>query len=127
MANNKIPDDFYVNGGILAHKSCILKSDGRWSNERNIMYRGLLTRSDVDVLRYICNMYDILNEKTYFKENIYKNLYTRIYKNSFVLVNNGGKDDVRIKFNDIESLLEYLAEHYPECIRIDDIKIALKD
>jgi hypothetical protein len=125
MANNKIPDDFYVDGFHLAHKSCTRTSNGQWSNDRNTMRCGRCNQTDVDVLRYICNMYDILNKKTYFEENKYKNLCTFISKNSFVLVNNG--EDNNINFIDIESLLEYLAEHYPECIRSDDIKIALKD
>jgi len=127
MANNKIPDDFYVDGIHLAHKSCIRTSNGQWSNDRNIMRCGRGNQADVDILRYICNMYDILNKKTYFEENKYKNLHTHIYKNSFVLVNNDGGEVGNINFLDIESLLEYLAEHYPECIRSDDIKIALKD
>jgi len=126
MENIVIPDDFYFNKGVLAHISCIYcREDDSYSNNIFILIDQEIRQSDIDMLRDICDMYDILNEKTYFKEDRYKNLYAFISKNSFVLVNNG--EDNNINFIDIESLLEYLAKHYPECIRSDDIKIALKD
>jgi hypothetical protein len=125
MEKIKIPDDFYIDEYVLAHISCILKGYAIYSNDKYIVHNGEDKQSYIDTLRDICNMYDILNEKTYFEENKYKNMYTRVdNKNSLKLFIENNNN---IHFNGIEGLLEYLAENYPECIRSDDIKIALKD
>ncbi len=123
MEKIKIPDDFYIDHYYLCHKSCIVRATHGCSNDRYITPRGEVKQSHIDTLRDICNIYDILNEKTYFEENKYKNMYTSVdNKNSLKLVKNNN-----IHFNGIEGLLEYLAENYPECIKNNDIKIALKD
>jgi hypothetical protein len=124
MDNIVIPDDFYFNEGVLAHISCIYchKND-RYSNDKFIPIHIKVKQFHIDNLRDICNMYDILNEKTYFEENKYKNMHTRMFgENTLELF-----DGSCIKFDDINKLLEYLAKNYPECIRNDDIKIALKN
>jgi hypothetical protein len=123
MEKIKIPDDFYIDEYVLAHKSCIVISvRSSYSNDRYVIPRGEVKQSHTDMLRYICNMYDILNEKTYFEENKYKNMYINIYDIDLLELWNNST----IIFNGINELIEYLAKNYPECIRNDDIKIALK-
>jgi hypothetical protein len=130
MENIKIPDNFYFNEGVLAHKSCIYRHDkNEYSNDRYIKIDQEVRQSDVDNLRDICNIYDILNEKTYFEESRYKNMYTDIYYKNLLrlFVDNNDDDYDYIDFYNINELLEYLTENYPECIKDSDIKIALKD
>jgi hypothetical protein len=127
MENMAIPDDFYIFpfNNCIYHKSCVIVNDkgyDEFSNGRFVCSYKPIEQSDIDTLRDICNMHDVLNEKTYFKERVYDNLCVRIRgKNHLYLYNDN------IYFNDINKLLEYLAENYPECIRNDEIKIALKD
>ncbi len=124
MEKIKIPDDFYIDEYILAHKSCVVISDiSGYSNDKYILHHGKARQSHIDTLRDICNMYDILNEKTYFEENRYKNMYTNISSKYLLKLSDGSCTN----FDDINKLLEYLAKNYPECIRNDDIKIALKN
>jgi len=123
MEKIKIPDDFYVNKNVLAHKSCMVGSfRSGYSNDRFVPIDREVRQSDIDILKHICNMYDILNEKTYFEENKYKNMYINIYDIDLLELWNNST----IIFNGINELIEYLAKNYPECIRNDDIKIALK-
>jgi len=128
MNNIVIPDDFYVDVYYLVHKSCIYCHDkNEYSNDRYIKIDQEVRQSDVDNLRDICNIYDILNEKTYFEESRYKNMYTDIYYKNLLRLFVDNNDDDYIDFYNINELLEYLTENYPECIKDSDIKIALKD
>jgi len=111
MENIVIPDDFYISGPYLCHRSCILgeESNGirNMSNDILRMLDSLIKQSDIDDLRYICNMYDILDEKTCFEEGIYMSRLMFVYVDSKLLLNLFINGDFK-KFNDINKLLEYL-------------------
>jgi len=131
MDNIEIPEDFYVlNTGhhiFLCHKSCIW-SDHMFSNQKNVC---LCTTSDIDsyyfnILRNICNMCDEVEENTYFIDDKFNDLEFNISKGRLwihLFVCGASTKN----FSNAKSLLEYLAKNYPECMRNNDIKIALKD
>ncbi len=128
--NIEIPDDFYTitfnQYTYLCHKSCTESNDGSWSNDRFVYTSSIINiinKGHIENLRDICNIYDIITEKTYFKENTYNELVLSVYNKNGISLHSGDK----INFACLEDLLDYLAENYPECIRNDEIKIALKD
>jgi len=129
MENIVIPNDFYIiqfrEFHHIAHNSCRYNNNKPSNGKYTFFYYDDVLHC-INTLRDICNIYDILNEKTYFKENVYKNIYTKIFNKSILVLNIGSNNIIgprdRIEFRSIECLLEYLAENYPECI-----KIALKD
>jgi len=125
MENIEIPDDFYVykghNYNTLCHKSCVIRN-GEFSNYKFLFINKLISNEMIIKLRYKCNTIDEIEERTYFVDNAFKNLsYTTYYSGDIILYKTN-----KI-FNNVNDFIDYLAENYPECIRNNDIKIALKD
>jgi len=138
MENIEIPDDFYIytyntvytTTNYLIHKSCVI-IDKKFSNCKYISCTGNITNNAIDLLRYKCNTCNEFEEKTYFVNGKYNELYYYINfsiydiknaEHTLVISSNYFK-----VFKNLIEVLDYLAENYPECIRSSDIKIALKD
>jgi hypothetical protein len=129
MENIVIPDDFYIyeedGYKYLCHKSCVC-IDGILSNPKfEYLQTRPVSNEDIIKLRYTCNMNDEIEEKTYFVDTKFNNLRYYVYDETGELSFRSGEH--YIDFANVNDLLEYLAENYPECIRNNDIKIALKD
>jgi hypothetical protein len=121
----EIPDYFYINSSCLCHKSCIRTILG-FSNRKYICTHDYpISNGLVAFLRLICNRIDEIEEKTYFVGRKFNNLwYTVSYGTNLWLRVLNYPNKI---FNNLNEFLEYLNKNYPECIRNDDIKIALKD
>ncbi len=132
MENIEIPDDFYmVQRGTtlyIAHNSCRYNGNS-WSNSRCTLFYYNNASHCIDTLRDICDIYDILNEKTYFKENKCGDLSVFVsHKKCMSMYDLKDRYKYIDKyFRSIDELLKHLEEEYLECIRSDDIKIALKN
>jgi len=132
MENIEIPDDFYIYTYndienviyVLIHKSCVVTSE-KFSNRKFILCTEYITNNTIDMLRHRCNVYDEIEEKTYFIDLCFKTLNIVIsdYNNYVILYRNINYIQ---SFRSVNDLLEYLAENCPESIRNNDIKIALK-
>jgi hypothetical protein len=127
MAKVKIPDDFYTftynTLNYLCHKSCTV-SDNVFTNDKVVRYINISNKV-IDDLRRICDMNDEIEEKTYFVNNEFNDLIFYISSNFSVYLHNAG---ICIKlFRNASYFLKYLAENYPDCMRNNEIKIALKD
>jgi len=129
MENIVIPDDFYIYTSVygykyLCHKSCIFVN----SSLSNCKFQLLRCRSfsdeDIAILRYKCNIIDEIEEKTYFVDTKFNDLCYCVHDNTSIYLH--GIHYVQ-SFSNIKDFLEYLDKKYPECIRNNDIKIALKD
>jgi hypothetical protein len=129
MENIEIPDDFYIYTSVcgykyLCHKSCIFVN----SSFSNCKFQLLRCRSfsdeDIAILRYKCNIIDEIEEKTYFVDTKFNDLCYYVHDNTSIYLH--GTHYVQ-SLSNIKDFLEYLDKKYPECIRNNDIKIALKD
>jgi hypothetical protein len=126
MTDVEIPGDFYVCNKYgykyLCHKSCIT-INGLFSNGKNYyLHTNHISNKDIIKLRHICNITDEIEEKTYFVDNKFKNLSYGIYDNGDIYLYKINKT-----FNNVTDFIDYLDKNHPECIRNNDIKIALKD
>jgi hypothetical protein len=130
MESVEIPGDFYIRDKYgykyLCHKSCIT-INGLFSNGKfYYLHTNHISNKDIIVLRYKCNTIDEIEEKTYFVNDKFNDLNygihddTRIYLHGLVI------QFLKI-FNNVNNFIEYLNKNYPESIRNNDIKIALKD
>jgi len=133
MDSVEIPDDFYIcrvrslgdcSCNHLAHKSCIYRNHVFSSYKRVVLINCSDLNKKITELRHKCNIIDEIEEKTYFVDNIFNNLAYGICRDSSILLCN---KDYSNKFANINDFLEYLDKNCPECIRNNDIKIALKD
>jgi hypothetical protein len=128
MENIKIPDDFYIYTGVygykwLCHKSCVCINN----NLSNIKYLffpfGSFSDKDIAKLRYKCNIIDEIEEKTYFIDCRFNNIYYNLYDDTNIYLHG----HIYKCFHNVNDFIDYLAENYPESVKGIDIKIALKD
>jgi hypothetical protein len=128
MESIEIPDDFYIyeEDGYrwLCHRSCVFVSND-FTNYKNIEYE-IISNEIITQLRNLCNIIDEIEEKTYFVDHKFNGLSYSVY-NSKIGLYKDKHCDCYGRFADINDFIDYLAENYPECIRSNDIKIALKD
>jgi len=134
MENITIPDDFYIvkigYEKYLCHKSCTLQVY-TFSNKKYIClypsaHPGNSLSTNINILRNICNMCDEIVENTYFINYKFNNLNLEICQFNYSILLFKKYTEIG-KFNNVNDFLEYLTKNYPECIRNNDIKIALKD
>jgi hypothetical protein len=126
MENIEIPDDFYIyddNHGhkYLCHKSCTYKNSFL-NNKFQYLPNKLVLNEIIAKLRYICNINDEIEEKTYFINYKFNDLCHYVHDDLIYLYGPNYK-----YFSNVKDFLEYLTKNHPECIRNNDIKIALKD
>ncbi len=124
----EIPDDFYIcrayNYTYLCHKSCVIIND-LFTNYKNIVYE-IISNEIITQLRNLCNIIDEIEEKTYFVDQKFNDLLYSVYNSKIGLYKDKHCDYYNRFVNAID-FIDYLAENYPESIRSNDIKIALKD
>jgi hypothetical protein len=131
METIEIPGDFYIYKEIngytyLCHRSCVL-INGKLSNRKYInLYDRLVSNKSIAILRHICGITDEIEEKTYFVNGKFNNLFCYVQNSARICL-------IVIHFcactyfDNVNDLLEYLDKKHPECIKNTDIKIALKD
>jgi len=126
MENIEIPDDFYIlKRGFheyLCHKSCTYKNTFS-NNKFHYLPNKLVSNKIIAELRHKCNILDEIEEKTYFVDNRFNNLCYNMFDDLIIYLY-GPKYKY---FSNVKNFLEYLTKNHPECIRNNDIKIALKD
>jgi hypothetical protein len=140
MDDITIPEDFYILNvrhiNYLLHRSCIVSncmySNYMFSNYKCVCMHSVPRVGDsistyINILRNICNIYDEIEEKTYFINSRFYDLSFNVSEYTFSIHLRVDETLNFFSFDNVNGFLEYLAENYPKSIRNDDIKIALKD
>jgi hypothetical protein len=129
MTDADIPDIFYIYESdkydyrYLCHKSCVIVSNSFSNNKFYYLQYGPVSNEIIAILRSMCDIIDEIEEKTYFVNRKFNNLWYDIHANVVIHLSAYG---VKI-FNNVNDFIEYLNKNYPESIKNNDIKIALKD
>jgi len=133
MENIEIPDDFYIYTSVygnkyLCHKSCIFVNNLFSNCKFYYLHAKYISNEDIIKLRHICNINDEIEEKTYFVNNKFNCLsYDMGGYGDCICLSEPYFARVFTGVNNVNEFLECLNKNYPECIRNNDIKIALKD
>ncbi len=122
MENIEIPEDFYIDfhRKILFHKKCVIIDNSPNNYLFVILWEDIPLNKSIMSLRDICKTHDEIEEKTYFVNCMFDNLYVYIASSMDINLAN-------INFTSVNNFLEYLTKNYPESVKGTDIKIALKD
>jgi len=127
-----IGTDYHVleNGKTIAHKSCKSVNNGNFTNCKRVFTVSYYSLDEcIRALKHRCEIIDQIEENTYLID-------CKLFNNfRFYLSDSTHNPMINLIKNKIPCLcicytadefIEFLTKNHPECIRSNDIKIALK-
>jgi hypothetical protein len=118
----KLPDKFYILKAFInyiADKSCIY--DGNTFSNKKLIRLDCHIR--IKTLQIKCDIYDKIEEKTHFVNGKFNDLEITVVDDVNLYIKN-----LFVKsFENVDNFIDYITKEYLECIKNNDIKIALKD